>query len=63
MRVSDTHNLICSGEKPWNIHATNCGVKISATAIPARNTVVITVMITEKVFSASASRFSARNRV
>jgi hypothetical protein len=49
--------------KPWNIQPANCGVKISAMMVPATRTVVITVMMMEKVFCASCSRFSARNRV
>jgi len=49
--------------KPWNIQPVNCGVKISATIVPAISTVVITVMMIENVFCASCSRFSARNRV
>ena len=49
--------------KPWNIQPEICGAKISATMTPAMRTVVITVMMIEKVFCASASRFSARKRV
>ena len=53
----------CDGEKPRNIQRTNCGVKISVRIVPAIIAAVITVMTTEKVFFASASRFSARKRV
>ena len=58
-----TQSCICWGVKPWNIQAANCGVKISARMVPAISTVVITVMMMEKVFCASCSRFSARKRV
>jgi len=53
---------VCERPGP-NIQLTNCGVKISVMIVPTTSTVVITVMMMEKVFCASASRFSARNFV
>ncbi len=57
------HSVISSGLKSWNIVWVICGAKISARMTPTLSTRVITVMMTEKVSCASASRFSASNQI
>ncbi len=54
MRVRWTHSSIFSGENPFTNQRINCGVKIYITTVPTSITAVITVMMMENVFSASA---------